>query len=302
MDKATRDSTKVKYKSIINKWTTYCTNNNINTVATTETFLNFLAEEFVGRNLSFPYIRSYTAALGSYIQHVEKHKLTQLLKGMHNTRPPQAKYCKIWDVNVVLTFVSAMRTDTPMLLSQKVSTLLMILSGNRVNMLTHMRIDHMVLGDDECTFTFKDPLKHTRPGARPDIMTFRAYEEKSLCPVEAIKEYVEHRAPLCPDSNLFITTVQPFHKAHHDTIARWIKTVLCSAGINTQKYQAHSCRAASTSTAALAGVAMNTIIKSASWANVGTFKRFYQREIETHYEPEKENFGQKTLQQYSDSL
>ena len=301
MHQATRGSTKKKYKSIEKKWLQHCTTENISRITTTTTFSNFLASEF-GRNLSYGYIKGYTAALADYIKEVDFQAINQLKKGMHNVRPPKAKYCVIWDVNNVLTFLSAMRTDTPMFLSQKVATLLMILSGNRVNMLSHMKITHMVISEEECVFQFEDPLKHTREGFKTDIMRYRAYPDKTLCPVHAIATYLGHRNSLCGDPNLFITTVSPYRKAHHDTIARWIKEVLCASGIDTRTYQAHSCRAASTSIAALAGVSLSTIIKSASWCNVSTFKRFYHKEIADYYDVEEQNFGQALLNQYADSM
>ena len=300
INKSTRDSTKVKYGCIEKKWTTYCDTNNISSIATTITLANFLASEF-DRKLSYSYIKTYTAPLTKYTQHVDWTTIKQLKKGMHNIRPPKPKYCVVWDVNIVLTWLSAMRTDSFMLLSQKVVTLLMLLSGNRVNMLTHMKLTCMVATDDEVTFTFDEPLKHSRPTAKGDIMTYRSYPDKSLCPVTAVAEYIEQRGEKSGDPHLFITTQSrkgQHNAAHHDTLARWIKEVLGAAGIDTSKYQSHSCRAASTSAAALAGVSLTTILRSASWSNVTTFKRHYQREIEQYYEKEEQNFGNMILSQF----
>ena len=301
IDQATRKSTKTKYKCIIKKWKAYCTDNNIPLKATTNSFANFMASEF-DHKLSYSYIRGFTAPLVEFTEDVDWITIQKLKKGMHNLRPPVPKYCAIWDVNMVLTWLSAMRTDTFILLSQKVATLLMILSGNRVNMLTSMKVTQMVITTEEVTFTFDVVLKHTREGSTGDIMTFRTYPEKSLCPVQAIAEYMTIRGPLCADPHLFITTKPRngvYNAAHHDTLARWIKEVLGAAGVNTGRYAAHSCRAASTSAAALAGVSLSTIIKSASWSNVTTFRTYYKREIERYYEPQKENFGSLLLEQHS---
>ena len=211
---------------------------------------------------------------------------------MFNRRPPTPKYCAIWDVNVVLQFLSAMRTDTALLKSQKLATLLMLLSGNRVNMLSHMEVTHMYLSDNECTFVFDSPLKHSRPGYKGDIMSFRAYPtQPSLCPVKCITEYMCMRGERCGASALFITTTKPYRGAHPDTISRWIKTILCDAGIDTRTYQTHSCRAASTSAEALQGVLIGTIVKSACWSNVDTFKKFYLKDIECCYTLSEENIG-----------
>ena len=301
IDQATRNSTKTKYKCIIKKWKAYCTDNNIPLKATTNSFANFMASEF-DHKLSYSYIRGFTAPLVEFTEDVDWITIQKLKKGMHNLRPPVPKYCAIWDVNMVLTWLSAMRTDTFILLSQKVATLLMILSGNRVNMLTSMKVTQMVITTEEVTFTFDVVLKHTREGSTGDIMTFRTYPEKSLCPVQAIAEYMTIRGPLCADPHLFITTKPRngvYNAAHHDTLARWIKEVLGAAGVDTGRYGAHSCRAASTSAAALAGVSLSTIIKSASWSNVTTFRTYYKREIERYYEPQKENFGSLLLEQHS---
>ena len=144
------------------------------------------------------------------------------------------------------------------------------------------------------------PLKHTRPGVSNDAMTYQSYpHDISLCPIHAIREYIDFRGELCGESNMFITTTKPYHAAHHDTIARWIKGILCDAGIDTRSFQAHSCRAASTSAASLNGVSLSTIIKSASWSNVTTFKKHYLRDISQGYDLERENFGVKLLEQFS---
>ena len=301
IDKATRGSTKTKYKCIVKKWQTYCSELRISTTATTNSFANFMAREFDQKH-SYSYIRGFTAPLVEYTKDVDWVIIQKLKKGMHNLRPPQPKYCAIWDVNMVLTWLSAMRTDTLMFLSQKLSTLLMVLSGNRVNMLSNMKLTQMVASTEEVTFTFDVPLKHSREGTTGDIMRFRAYPDKSLCPVKAIDDYITVRGPLCGDPHLFITTKPrngAHNAAHHDTLARWIKEVLGAAGVDTSRYAAHSCRAASTSAAALAGVSLTTIIKSASWSNVTTFRTYYKKEIELYYEAEQENFGTMMLKQHS---
>ena len=165
---ATRDSTKAKYNCIIRKWTRYCQRFGYSLFATTNNYANFIAAEFRERNLKWSYLKSYASALKNYTKNVNTDLLKQLLKGVYNARPPVPKYCVVWDVKVVLDFLSAMRTDTLMLLSQKVTTLLMILSGNRVNMLTHMKLTNLIVNMDmgECTFTFDEVLKHSRPGIR----------------------------------------------------------------------------------------------------------------------------------------
>ena len=304
VESSTRKQTKVKYNCIQKKWKNHCMKKGYpDFLATTNSYVNFLAEEFDTRNLKYSYIRSYSSALQTYLSQVDFAVVKRLLKGMHNERPPRPKYCVIWDVNVVLNFVSAMRTDTLMLMTQKLATLLMLLSGNRVNMLSEMKIANggMVLSEDlgECTFKFSTVLKHTTENSPGEKMTFRAYDDPSLCPVTNILQYLQYRNTLSDEDSLFIITRKPHNTPRPDIIAGWIKEVLCAAGVDTGEYQAHSCRAASTSTAALAGVSLSTILDSASWKNVKTFKKFYHKEIvEGGYNLEKENFGEELLRHF----
>ena len=40
---------------------------------------------------------------------------------------------------------------------------LILLSGTRVNTLTHLKVTNMYITDTECTFVFDEVLKHSRP-------------------------------------------------------------------------------------------------------------------------------------------
>ena len=143
--------------------------------------------------------------------------------------------------------------------------MLMILSGNRVNALSHMKVTNMYLTDTECTFiTFDETLKHSRPGFNDKPMVFRSFQQDtSLCPVATIKKYLDIRLQRSSEAQLFITTVQPYKGASCDTISRWIKNTMAVGGIDTGHFTPHSCRSASTTAAAMRGISIKTIIKSA---------------------------------------
>ena len=301
INEATRPSTKIKYQCIVNKWTTYCSKMGCSEVATTATFSIFLAIEF-DRELKHTYLMQYKSVLRSFIKNVDMSVIKQILKGIHNKRPPKARYCAIWDVNLVLAYVGAMRTDSFIDMSRKTATLLMLLSGNRVNMLTNFRISNMTLTSLECTFVFSDVLKHSRENFKDRPMTFRPYpHDPSLCPVQTMIKYMEMRAPKSGYDEVFTISVRNHTPAHHDTIANWIKHILACAGVDTGTYAAHSCRSASTTAAALAGVSLTTIVNSASWSNVNTFKQYYFKEIKDHFDLFKPNFGHNLLENYTNS-
>ena len=296
---STRIKTKVKYSSVVRKWQRYCERNGYNLQATTNTFLNFLAEEF-DRDLKYSYIRGYTAALASYITNVDDGLLKKLLKGIHNRRPSKPRYTAIWDVNIVLSFVGAMLTEKFMDLTMKTVALLMLLSGSRVNKLSHLKVSNMTLTDTECTFTFDEVLKTSVEGVSEKPLVFRAYPyDPALCPVRAMLNYLEERGKKSACDEIFIITVKPYTAAKSDTIANWLKKLLLLAGIDSGKYPAHSFRSSSTSAAAFKGVSISTILKSASWTNVDTFKKYYLRELDEVFDLEEpENFGVELLNRF----
>ena len=177
----------------------------------------------------------------------------------------------------------------------KLACLFMLLSGTRVNSLYNMLITSMYLTEEEVTFTFPVPLKHSRPGYTVPPLVFRAFPgEPALCPVQTLNKYLAHRLWASSDEYLFSTTTEPKHRATSDTIQRWIKSTMLGAGIDTGKFKPHSIRGASTSGTKLMGIRMDTILRSANWSRETTFKRHYWREIEQVF-PQEENFGEQVL-------
>ena len=85
---STRKQTKAKYNCIQKKWKNHCVRKGIaDFQATTNSYANFLAQEFDTRNLKYSYIRSYSSALQAYLSQVDFGLVKKVLKGMHNERP-----------------------------------------------------------------------------------------------------------------------------------------------------------------------------------------------------------------------
>lgn len=113
------------------------------------------------------------------------------------------------------------------------------------------------------------------------LQSFR--EDPKLCVLSALREYLSRTDKLRSSSNkskLFISTRKPHKKVTTGTLARWMKSILKAAGIDTEIYTAHSFRGASTSTALAQGVSLQDIINTADWANASTFVKFYKRPLE----------------------
>ena len=78
------------------------------------------------------------------------------------------------------------------------------------------------------------------------------------------------------------------------TIARWLKTCLSDAGIDTSIFKAHSVRGASSSKAAATGITTADILQAADWSSEGTFQKFYHHPIQEKL-MDKSAFGRAIL-------
>jgi hypothetical protein len=80
-------------------------------------------------------------------------------------------------------------------------------------------------------------------------------------------------------TQLFVSFRKPHNPVSTDTLARWIKTVMHKARINTEIYGDHSTRAASTSAAHRKHIDTNKILAAAGWTNETIFSKFYNKTI-----------------------
>ena len=78
---------------------------------------------------------------------------------------------------------------------------------------------------------------------------------------------------------LFLALNKPHKPVKSVSIARWIKELLTEAGVDTDKFSAHSTRAAASSSAKAAGLSTAEIMKMAGWSRQSTFEKFYHKPI-----------------------
>ena len=69
------------------------------------------------------------------------------------------------------------------------------------------------------------------------------------------------------------------HAVTTATVARWIRSFLKEAGVDTSVFKTHSVRGAATSAAAKAFVPLQEILDMADWSNPLTFQQFYYRPV-----------------------
>ena len=94
----------------------------------------------------------------------------------------------------------------------------------------------------------------------PKVSFHSFTEDKSICVVHSIKEYIDRTSPWREqnkESSLFLSLLNPHHSV---SSKRWLKQVLNESGINTSLFTAHSTRAASSSKAKVNGAKFEDIL------------------------------------------
>ena len=158
---AWRKNTKSKYEWAIKRYISFCHEREADPYNSNDTIvIEFLTQE------SNP-----SSAINGMITAIKKtnsQASTELIrtfkKRAFNLRPPVTKYHKIWDPDVLLSYLESMDTEKSRHLSMKTASLIKLLSGHRVNTLENIKITDMYISKTECTFVFSSVLKHSRPG------------------------------------------------------------------------------------------------------------------------------------------
>ena len=287
-----RASTKKQYNVYLRKWKKYCKNKGISYLqARSNDVLEFLSELFHKENSSYSVINCARSALSSFLvlddaQSVGDHPLiSRFVKGVFHLRPPTPRYEEIWDVNLVLNLLRKWAPANSLnlkYLTLKLCTLTALISAQRVQSIHYLHLDQMAVKEGSAQFTFKDLLKHDRPGKSSFTLKMKAYPpDRRLCVVNYLRHYVQRTKNIRGNERyLFVSFKKPHGRVSAQTIARWIKDTLCASGIDTSVYKAQSTRAASTSAANNANLPIGKILAQAGWSSERTFRKFYNKPIE----------------------
>lgn len=251
--------------------------------------MNFLAK-LAHDGASYSVVNTARSSLSSIIMlpgnlPVGNHPLVKrLLRGIFVKQPSLPRYKEIWDVDIVFTFLRNVILNCELslkMLTLKLVMLLALLTGQRCQTLQALNISNMVLSEEKCVFYITELLKSSKPGRHLSAVELLPYpKDRQLCVVSHLNSYIERTASLRGEiTQLLISYQKPFKAVTTDTIARWLRTVLSNAGVDTSVYKAHSTRAASTSAAKKAGIPIDLIMKAADWSSDSTFVKHYQRTV-----------------------
>ena len=225
--------------------------------------------------------------LGSALVSMGKHpSISSLMSGIHNLRPPTAKYSFTWDVEVVLdllrTWVSPL---DPKRLTLKLITLLALIGVSRGAELHLFDLNYLADHGDYFLFELPGTIKNGKEGTKAKPVEYHKHlDEVRLCPYSCIKEYIGLTSSWRKEgepSKFFLSFKAPHKPVSKSTLARWIKDTLLSADIDTKTFQAHSLRGASTSKALLKGLSVKEVVSHGRWSRESTWQKFYHRPVDS---------------------
>ena len=196
-------------------------------------------------------------------------QVRQYMRGVYNDGPPRHRYVTMWDPSEVIKNFQEepwvpLKDLSLKMLATKVITLILLISSQRGQIIMSLDLDNMV--DKGDTILFKIPsesLKQGRPGYKPKLLTITSFQDKNICPVQHLQEYLSRTAELRGNiRQVFLTTRKPYKPVSRDTVSRWVKDALASAGVDMTEFAAGSTRAAASSKARQAGVPLDEILEA----------------------------------------
>ena len=209
--------------------------------------------------------------------------MSRFFKGIANQKPSKAF---TWDTNIVLEFLTNWYPNENLTLeklTKKLSTLLALITAQRVQTLSKIKLSNIFETENSIKIKISDRLKTSKRLKEQPVLDIPFFPQKeSIFPAKTLLTYRTMTEKLRPEGedNLFITFKKPYHAATSRSISRWIKETLNQSGINTEVFTAHSTRHASTSAAARNGANIETIGQAAGWSkNSSVFARFYNRPL-----------------------
>ena len=121
--------------------------------------------------------------------------IKKFIKGIFSLRPPQLRSAEIWDISIVFWFIDECGHNEHLSLKQltiKTATILLLLSGERINTLPSFDIKNMIIDKHKSVFIPSKSLKHSRPCyVNKPVKIYVDKENPNICPIQIIKHYLD---------------------------------------------------------------------------------------------------------------
>lgn len=281
------DSTIKQYSTAYRLWWEFCQQEKIPLFEPKNSeVITFLQQISQKHNYKYGAINSHRSAL-SLILSADLGSdplIKRFMKGMSRLRPTQPRYSNTWDPHVLLSYLEDLPEELNLLsLSQKLVTLLALSTGSRLQTLSLIRLSNISESRQEIQINITDPIKTSGLNKEQPTLHLPFFEEKpKICVARTLQKYIQTTQPFRKSDQdwLFLTIKKPHSAASKQTLSKWVKQLLSSAGIDVSKYKPHSTRHSATSAALRQGVSLETICRTAGWSeHSATFAKFYKRPL-----------------------
>ena len=310
-----RRSTRSVYEAKWTIFTKWCLSNQVDFRAPPlKAIADFLLHLFQEKKLQPSTIDGYRSAiadkLGNSTINVSKDEnLSRLLGSFHRDRPKGRRGIPSWNLSLVLHQLTKAPFDSLKEASLKHLTfktvfLLALGSGKRrseIHAWLHKNIRHQsdwskVFLYPSPSFLSKNQLAKEGPDSvAPVVIPALAPSldrslkgDRSLCPVRALRYYLDRTADLRQNKELvFVSFKKGFDKdISPATISSWIKqtVVLCyelsdQEALTLHQVKAHDVRAFAASKAFQSGISLDQILSACHWKSHNTFTQFYLKDV-----------------------
>jgi len=274
-----------------------------------EFFIYLFQEKKLAPKTIEGYRSSISSALKTSGMDVGKDwRLTSLVQSFLQERPPSSKTVPGWDLSLVLMALTREPFEplaqTPLnLLTWKVAFLLLLATGSRrgeVHAMSYARFEHhhhwkSVTLQVIPSFIAKTQLR-TSGGAALKPISIPALtslgpdmkEDRSLCPVRAIKIYLARTQHFRKGKLLLLMSVQRGRTGdiHKNTLSSWIRSLIRMVyqtapadAIAMSNTKTHEIRAQAASLAFRGGIELEELLKAGTWKSQSTFLDFYMKDV-----------------------
>ena len=310
-----RRSTRSVYEAKWTIFTKWCLSNQVDFRAPPlKAIADFLLHFFQDKKLQPGTIDGYRSAiadkLGNSTINVSKDEnLTRLLDSFHRDRPKGKRGIPSWNLSLVLHQLTKapfepLKESSLKHLTFKTVFLLALGSGKRrseIHAWLHKNIRHQsdwskVSLYPSPSFLSKNQLAKEGPDSvAPVVIPALAPSldrslkgDRSLCPVRALRYYLDRTADLRQNKELvFVSFKKGFDKdISPATISSWIKqtVVLCyelsdQEALTLHQVKAHDVRAFAASKAFQSGISLDQILSACHWKSHNTFTQFYLKDV-----------------------
>ena len=277
-----RSKTSRSYYSLFRRWNRWCSERGSDPFSgPISEVANFLASLYK-EGYQYNSVNAYRSAISSVHDKADgvpvgQHPIiTRLIKGIFNVRPPIPRYSNTWDVQLVLNFLQTQGESETLplkMLTLKNVFLLAITRPSWSADLSQLDTSRMRSGVNGMSFIPSTLAKQSRQGKPIESFFFPSFPQNPiLCLVRTLSAYLDKTNQVRgSETKLFLSFIKRNKAVTSSTIARWLRTILEQAGINTEIFSAHSTRGASASAAARGGVTLEDILKAANWSSESVF-------------------------------